>query len=62
MYHVVDTTTHVPVSWQSYPSRQEAKVERDHLNGEDGTRYIVSRGPNHPRGTTFGVDNTRREW
>lgn len=40
--------------------RLAAKVKRDKLNGENGTRYIVGRGTDHPKGPSNGISTQMR--
>lgn len=40
--------------------RSSAKVKRDKLNGEDGTRYTVGRGEDHPNGPSNGTSTRTR--
>lgn len=40
--------------------RSSAKVRRDKLNGEDGSRYIVGRGTDHPKGPSNGTSARKR--
>lgn len=60
IYRIIDTNTHEPVA-TGFATRELAKVKRDELNGskpEDGKpggRYIVSRGEDHPHGSSNGI-------
>lgn len=62
MYQVVDTTTKTAVA-TGFAKRKDAKPVRDEKNGENGTRFIVSRGDDHPHGPSFGpVEQQSRRW
>jgi len=64
MYQVVDTHGHKVVA-EGFANRESAKVERDTRNGDkpDGivmSRYIVSRGSDHPDGSSNGINTKIR--
>ena len=62
IYRVIDTNDNSVVK-AGFAKRKAAKVIRDKKNGEKGTRYIVSRGEDHPRGSSNGItNNTGRRW
>lgn len=67
MYQVIDTHDNSVVATgferkegKRKNDRSAAKVKRDKLNGEDGTRYIVGRGTDHPKGPSNGISMRRR--
>ena len=57
MYRVIDTNDHSVVK-SGFNSRADAKKIRDTKNGEKSERYIVSRGEDHPRGSSNGINHT----
>ena len=63
-YQVVDTKDHSVVQ-EGFPSRSLAKDVRDMKNvaNNTATRFIVSRGSEHPRGSSNGINKvTSKRW
>lgn len=67
MYQVIDTHDNSVVATgferkegKRKNDRLAAKVKRNKLNGEDGTRYIVARGTDHPKGPSNGTSTQTR--
>ncbi len=64
IYQVVDTKARKVIE-VGFESRETAKVVRNELNavhnsspeGNGKPRYVVSRGSDHPRGETDGIDH-----
>ena len=67
LYRVVDTKTRKVIQ-EGFASKLEAKVVRNKHNGESNStaeggampRYVVSRGTDHPNGSTDGIDHSTR--
>lgn len=62
IYQIVDSHTNA-VEVEGFANRQSAKPKRDEMNAgsSDPNRYIVSRGKDHPRGPSFGPDNSQQK-
>ncbi len=61
IYQVFDSKLNKVVD-EGFASRSAAKTERDTLNGEDGTRFVVNRGADHPRGQSNGLAEQSKRW
>lgn len=64
MYQVTDTHTHDAVA-EGFAKREDAKGKRDELNGGKPNglvlaRFIISRGKDHPNGSSNGISSQIR--
>ena len=68
LYRVVDTKTKKVIE-EGFTSREDAKVVRNKHNEEAGDktegdgqpRFVISRGKDHPNGSTDGFDHTKKK-